>query len=104
MKTKVWKVLMYIHDCPGYDEYGQPEPFLSKKSLEKELQKVGPQCYGLKVHAMEASCVGHIEARNPSRRSRTAQSPLQFVPRKARIDKGAKREPYGPRNKKEAQP
>jgi hypothetical protein len=86
---------MYIHDQPGYDDdTGQPEPFLSKRELEKELQAVGPQCYGLKVHAMELSNIGHIESRPTSRRSRNILKPLEFVPRKMRSDKGKKRAPY----------
>lgn len=104
MKTRVWKVLMFLHDEPGYDEDGQPEPFLTRKELEKEIQAIGPQCYGLKVHAMEVTRIGSIEARNPSRRSRAFIKPLQLIPRKIRKDKGAKREPYGPRAKKNAQP
>lgn len=91
MKTRVWEVRMYLDDEPGYDDEGQPERYLTKRDLLKELQTVGPQCYGLRVRGIEITHIGHIEDRPASRRSRAAQSPLNFIPRKTRSDKGVKR-------------
>ena len=94
MKTRVWKVLMFIHDCPGYDDEGQPIPFLKKKELEKELRSAGPQCYGLGVNALEITHIGHIESPPTSSRSKSVMKPLELKMRKPRNDKGVKRGSY----------
>ena len=84
MKTRVWRVVLVLHDKPGYDKNGQSVPHLTRSDLLYDaLASISSTHYGLSVKDVELKLVGHIQEPPFTRRPRKAH-PLQLVPHKGR--------------------